>query len=79
MILLCYNLCTAFKNTKFSHNCFFYKCIIQYVMQWSFGVVCWEVLSLGKQPYPGIEHQHILEYIESGNRLPKTALCKDEM
>ena len=47
--------------------------------QWSFGVVCWEVFSLGKEPYAGVEHQHILQYIESGNRLPKASLCRDEM
>ena len=48
-------------------------------LQWSFGIVCWEVFSLGKQPYPGVEHQNILQHIESGGRLPKIALCKDEM
>ena len=49
------------------------------ILQWSFGIVCWEVFSLGKQPYPGVEHQNILQHIESGSRLPKTTLCKDEM
>ena len=47
--------------------------------QWSFGVVCWEVFSFGKEPYTGVEHQHILQHIESGNRLPKGSLCRDEM
>ena len=49
------------------------------ILQWSFGVVCWEVFSLGKQPYAAVEHQNILQHIESGNRLPKTSLCRDEM
>ena len=49
------------------------------ILQWSFGVVCWEVFSLGKQPYAAVEHQNMLQYIESGNRLPKTSLCRDEM
>ena len=49
------------------------------ILQWSFGIVCWEIFSLGKHPYPGVEHQDILHHIESGHRLPTTPLCSDEM
>ncbi|XP_065910186.1 hepatocyte growth factor receptor-like isoform X3 [Dysidea avara] len=46
---------------------------------WSFGVVCWEVFSLGKLPYAGLDNQNIVQYIESEKRLSKPALCSSEM
>ena len=49
------------------------------LLQWSFGVVCWEVFTLGKLPYPGIDPYNMLQYIENGKRLSKPALCSDEM
>ena len=48
-------------------------------IQWAFGVCCWEVFSLGKAPYAGMEIHHIIKYVQSGKRLSKTALCGAEM
>ena len=51
---------------------------INYYMQWSFGVTCWEVFSLGRTPYPAIDNSDIFNYISSGKRLLKPSLCPDE-
>ena len=48
-------------------------------MQWSYGVTCWEVYSLGRTPYPTIPNEELLELIDKGNRLSKPELCSDEM
>ena len=48
-------------------------------MQWSYGVTCWEVYSLGRTPYPTIPNEELLEFIDKGNRLSKPELCSDEM
>ncbi|XP_064389307.1 epidermal growth factor receptor-like isoform X3 [Halichondria panicea] len=43
---------------------------------WSYGVTCWEVFSLGRVPYPGIDNQNVLKHITTGDqRLGKPSLC----
>ena len=50
-------------------------------MQWSFGVTCWEVFSLGKNPYPGVDPFSLIRYLERGERLdkPLNEACSQEM
>ena len=45
------------------------------VVQWSFGVTCWEVFSLGRSPYPGVDNTEIVQHITSGGRLERPQLC----
>ena len=45
--------------------------VISDIGQWSFGVTCWEVFSLGKTPYPGVDPFSLIRYLESGKRLEK--------
>jgi len=35
---------------------------------WSFGVVCWEILSDGKHPYTDWSYSTITEYVRKGYR-----------
>lgn len=51
------------------------------IMQWSFGVLCWEVFSVGKTPYPGMTPDYIVETLEAGERLkkPTNSTCTEEM
>ena len=41
---------------------------------WSYGVVLWEIFSLGKEPYPGKSYSEMLQQFKSGYRLP----CPEE-
>jgi len=36
---------------------------------WSYGVLCWEILTRGWTPYKNIPNVEILKHIKSGNRL----------
>ena len=47
--------------------------------QWSYGITCWEVFSLGRTPYPTVSNPEILKYITDGRRPPKPDLCSDNM
>jgi serine/threonine protein kinase len=46
---------------------------------WSYGILLFELFSLGQLPYIGMENSHILEFLEEGKRLDKPAYCSDEM
>jgi len=45
---------------------------------WSFGILMYEVITLGKVPYPGMRGQEVLEKIEMGYRMPQPHGCPDQ-
>lgn len=45
----------------------------------SFGVLIWEVLTFGQQPYPARTNVEVLQYVRSGGRLERPANCPDEL
>ena len=51
------------------------------LLQWAFGVTCWEVFNGGKNPYPGMNPYSVAQMIESGERLqkPSNTACSEEM
>ena len=42
---------------------------------WSFGVLLWEVMSLGYMPYPGRGNQEVMQLVTSGGRLEAPPGC----
>ena len=49
------------------------------ILQWSYGVTCWEVFSLGRTPYPTVPNNEMFKYISGGGRLEKPIPCPNEM
>ena len=49
------------------------------LLQWSFGVVLWELMTLGKVPYEEIEPEDMLSHLTAGHRLTQPKNCPDEM
>ena len=51
------------------------------ILQWSFGVVCWEIFTCGDIPYPGMSPREVVELLDDGERLlcPDNAACSTEM
>ncbi|XP_028407050.1 fibroblast growth factor receptor 4-like isoform X2 [Dendronephthya gigantea] len=46
---------------------------------WSFGIVLWEMFTLGGSPYPGIHSVDICEYLCNGNRMESPLYCPNEI
>lgn len=46
---------------------------------WSFGVVLWEMTTLGDTPFIGLNGSDIIERLKKGERLPKPESCSQEM
>ncbi len=40
---------------------------------WAFGVLLWEVFSMGLQPYYGLSHEEVVQYLKDG----KVLACPD--
>ncbi|KAK0149934.1 Proto-oncogene tyrosine-protein kinase receptor Ret [Merluccius polli] len=46
---------------------------------WSFGVLLWETVTLGGNPYPGIAPERLFNLLKTGYRMEKPENCSDEM
>ncbi|NWU98975.1 ROS1 kinase, partial [Upupa epops] len=46
---------------------------------WAFGVLVWETLTLGQQPYPGFTNTEVLHHVQSGGRLQPPNNCPDDL
>jgi len=42
---------------------------------WSFGILLWEVMSLGYMPYPGRANQEVMQLVTNGGRLEPPNYC----
>ncbi|XP_060872742.1 serine/threonine-protein kinase pakF-like isoform X2 [Metopolophium dirhodum] len=42
---------------------------------WAFGVLLWEIMSQGHQPYPGLSNINAMYYVQHGGRLEKPINC----
>ncbi|XP_022257171.1 proto-oncogene tyrosine-protein kinase ROS-like [Limulus polyphemus] len=46
---------------------------------WAFGVLLWEVMTLGQQPYPARTNLEVLYYVRGGGRLDRPEKCPREL
>ncbi|XP_072019234.1 uncharacterized protein [Amphiura filiformis] len=46
---------------------------------WAFGVLLWEIITLGSTPYQDLDKRYIHEYLQAGNRLPQPEGCNNEI
>lgn len=46
---------------------------------WAYGVVLWEIGTLGATPYPTISNYEIIKFLKLGGRLEKPDICTEKI
>lgn len=46
---------------------------------WSFGILAWEIVTLGGSPYPGIPLERLFDLLKQGFRMERPVNCTDTM
>nr|XP_058973645.1 fibroblast growth factor receptor 4-like isoform X1 [Pocillopora verrucosa] len=46
---------------------------------WSYGILLWEIVTLGANPYPGMNRDQVIDQLHIGYRMPKPQYCSDEV
>ncbi|XP_063959608.1 ephrin type-B receptor 4b-like [Lytechinus pictus] len=46
---------------------------------WSFGVLMWEIVTIGSYPYPGVPSKKLIKDLQKGYRMPRPEHCSEDI
>ena len=49
------------------------------LLQWSFGITMWEIMTLGSLPFEDVDELELAQYLKSGKRLQQPRRCPFEL
>ncbi|KAI8487975.1 transmembrane receptor protein tyrosine kinase [Branchiostoma belcheri] len=62
-----------------AYESLFYKVYTTQSDVWSFGILLWEIMTMGKQPYGRMTGKELMKLLPGGYRLGKPALCPQDV
>ncbi|XP_078573761.1 tyrosine-protein kinase receptor Tie-1-like [Branchiostoma floridae x Branchiostoma japonicum] len=62
-----------------AYESLFYNVYTSQSDAWSFGVLLWEIMTMGKLPYEGMKGKRMMDLIKDGGRLEQPTPCPDEI
>ena len=51
----------------------------KFFSSWSFGILLWEVFTLGGSPYPGLPTEELFPFLEEGKRMDRPEICPKDV
>ena len=48
-------------------------------LRWSYGILLWEIFTLGGSPYPGLPTENLRDFLESGRRMECPEQCPKDI
>lgn len=61
------------------HSSHFSTHAVSAPVSWSFGVLLWEIFTLGGSPYPGVPVEELFKLLKEGHRMDKPSNCTNEL
>ena len=46
---------------------------------WSYGILLWELVTLGSTPYPGVTPERLFQLLQTGYRMEKPTKCSQDL
>ncbi|XP_020625832.1 tyrosine kinase receptor Cad96Ca-like [Orbicella faveolata] len=66
-----------YSNYKTAFLDFFF--IILFAYSWSFGILLWEMATMGGVPYPTLTNRELCQLLKTGYRMERPDMCCDEV